>query len=232
MDFCRDILGRRRVINDEIRAYEYAGYSLDDLAIIATSVPSAKEELDFRIGKISAIYVHRACKKYTYLNFDDTYAFVMSQCGNILKKFDPKRGCFRNFLGKAILLNVKAYYSKKAIQFQREREMLGIRVQSLADERFSDVSAQEHQENLILKTDIAQFLQTLSNADREIFVMYMNHFTYRQISKVTNIPLATISYRIHLLLEQLAIRENENENKLKKDIEKKILVFDEIAKEK
>lgn len=164
-------------------------------------------ELIRQIHRGQKQYLNEIAEKY----YDDIYRFCCYQTGNRQDSYDLAQETFLRFLRyvdqyryqnlKGYLLTIARnvcmdYFRKEKSRMEKEQKAAGL----------------EKMERLEVQAEITieELTKSLSGTQREAVILYYGYgFKYREIAKITGVPLSTVKSRIRQGIEKLKLEKEE-----------------------
>lgn len=180
-------------------SYLYEQYSLSELVKLAKEGKDVKDEFIKRITKTVLITTKKLCTKNKYLAFGDVYVDLEKTALKSIQVFNPDYQIpFPHLLRSMLKLECKSLEKQEAVRYKKESCIIVPRKYNLDDYQLND-SGTEYVNNLLMQIDLDTFLSTLSPIHKEIFFLYCNSYSLRQISQIVKMPPATVSYWVYKL---------------------------------
>lgn len=189
---------------EEGKAYEFAGFSLDEVALLAKDGKRAMKECEDR----TAIVLVKAARSYAKRNrcpVLDIYPKVQLALRKAVEKFDPGKGFFSHLLGRVIKLTLSSYGKSLAIH----------RKKVLPQDVFGDVEnpycltfqdAVSNPGDVSFRMDLENYVDLLEGRDRRILFLYDSHLNFREIADMVHLSPTAVSEKVNGMLSELVNR--------------------------
>lgn len=137
------------------------------------------------------------------MEFDDKYQLSTIGLWNAYKKYDAEKNVGFGVLAKIAIKN----NLKRAISYNRMKKRSGLNIvsidreatrdfndkSSIMDKLESDINIEG---NLILKSNLSEFMSEITEKQRETIALYVAGKQYNEISGILGIAISTISMRM------------------------------------
>ena len=185
--------------------YELEAYSLEEVVLLAKADVIAREEYIMRTSKVVSLYVAHICKEYPYFEPNNVHMAIQRGSLRAMEAFDPEKGVpFINFFRKTLKLHLLGLLKNESVRYYNEVNHLGRRVyfSTLTFADFMTDSDIEVQKGIIEKVDFDEFVNNLAYSQKELIVLFMQGYSFREISDIKHISASTVAYRIYSLLKK------------------------------
>lgn len=182
---------------------DFEAYSLSETAVMAKTDSAAMDEFLNRINPALIRYGKYICDLKQYVDFSEILSVLRKAACKVVKVYDPTLGYpVENLLRKNLKSYYRWYLKNEAVQYYRKLAALGKRV-SVDDITFYDniFSVQSPEREIVEKIDFDVFQGTLSGSDRQMLLLYLMGYSFRDIAEVMLVSPSTVSYRIYKALD-------------------------------
>ncbi|MFA6624809.1 MAG: hypothetical protein WCS80_03485 [Bacilli bacterium] len=197
-------------------SYEFSGYNINELVIMAKHSREAMDEylkrIQFLIYKEASIFN----KINRYLDFNDVYSTLFHTSLQAVKIYDRRKGNFMNLFRKMVKMSLRFFNSNHCKSYYRGLKNYGCRIRAVTDlNSFADCvqtpSSSDLTEDIKLQADFESYYSELTPLEQKIISMYINKFSIRDISIAVDESCSTVSYKIYLMLEDLKAWEKRKQ---------------------
>lgn len=188
------------------QSYQYDSLSLEELVVMAKKDDDAiGDVLNRLIDTIYRISVN-ATKANPSLEFGQIYYSLIDALHRAIKIFDPKKGEFLHFYRKmcsiiTVRCNMRAYENQR-----RQERSYGYRVEYVEKEipsAFMECnSLDENYRNKAIRLDLEDFIASLPEKKKRIFLMYLRQVPVGKIAELEGQPYTTIYSVIMQLIKK------------------------------
>lgn len=156
-------------------------------------------ELIDKYGNLLKAIIKRHSYGYTSYH-EECFNDVLLGVWENINQFDSEKGSFKNWLGA-----ISRYQALNTVR-NHKKEMESL---ELEDNKIIDLKARPADE-LIIKEDLDDFLSSLSNLDREIFIyLFYQGLTVKEISEIYSLSTDSIYKRVSRARENFREKKGE-----------------------
>ncbi len=194
----------------EAISYDYIGHDLDELVLLAKTIPLAMDEYLKRIDPTIFSCARSFIKFKRYLDFSEIYSKLQKTAVEAVKIFNPIKGKFIHLLRRMIKICLHFTTKSNAVSYVRELKYFGQRMKedTCCNTFFCDSTpaVSSGEESIRLKLDLEDYRQYLTDKEKTILDLYLKSFTFAEIGFYADIPVSTVSYEICLMVDELRER--------------------------
>lgn len=183
--------------------FAYVQFDLNELAILAKKDDDAREEVLMRSLPTIQHYCRATCSLKKYLPYSELYTMLQKTTNVAIDAFDPNRGTrFAHLLRRMYQISAKNFEKNEAIRYFRERTRMyqgAFDYEALED---SGVIEEDIKDEVINKVDRETFEDSLSETDKNIYILFKLGYTFRQIGARLDMASSTVAYRIYVITKR------------------------------
>lgn len=187
---------------------DYEAYSLSEVAVMAKKDSVAMDEFLHRVDPVLVRYGKYICDFKQFVDFSEILSVLQKAACKVVEVYDPTLGYpVDNLLRKNLKSYFHWYLKNEAVQYYRRLAALGKRV-SVEDITFYDniFAVESPEREIVEKIDFDVFQGTLSGSDRQMLLLYLTGYSFRDIAQVMLVSPSTVSYRIYKALDSFQAR--------------------------
>jgi hypothetical protein len=189
--------------------YDYMGHNLNELAMLAKTIPSAMDEFLKRVDATIFSCARSFIKYKRYLDFSEIYSSLQKTAVEGVRIFDPSKGEFIHLLRRMMKISLHFTTKNSALAYVREVKYFGQRMKEDSCQSFfcdSKSIIGPEDESVRMKLDLDDYRQFLTDKEKTILDLYLQSFTFAEIGFYTDIPVSTVSYEVYLMIDELRER--------------------------
>ena len=192
--------------------YDYDDLNLEEVVILAKTIPEAQDELLWRLMVMLSKYAGRSVNRFPNLDFNLLYADFQETAIEAAKIYEPGRADYLHLLRRMLNFSFRKHLRKSKQEYDSNRKYFGFLVKEGDNSSFFRDSAYEMKPDVIaLKLDFEKYLLTLEDEERNLLRMYLEGYTLREISDTFDKKISTVDYKINQLLDAFRKQEFSSE---------------------
>jgi len=180
--------------------YGFDDLNLEEVVILAKEDKEAQEELLCRLTQLLHFYAERTSHRCPQLDYYLLYSYYQETALKLCKQYQPGKGDFLHYLRKSLHFTYARALNKVKKEEELAQSYFTYLPPSLSPETFRDSASDSMIESITLKIDLQNFLDSLDDENRNIFRMYLDGYTLREIGSTLQIKLSTVDHRVKKMM--------------------------------
>lgn len=196
--------------------YDYQNFTLEALIFKARIDSGCMEELLLRLSRLIGQIAHDYCRYHRQASLSEVKTKLIKTVQHSVLIYNPDKGNFEHLL-RRMIHNALRYYESDLTRRNVRDKMLFERnliTTNMSDALYSEDSCPptecDMSEQIKLDLDLQQYLSLLSPLERQIMMMHMQGYSYRQISSLLTVPLSTVEDYLGTMLSELKQRQKRH----------------------
>ena len=185
--------------------YEYCGFSLEEVAVLAKKRKIAFKECMDR-SKPLLIRAANAYSSRMRCSMLEVYPYVEKALRKAVEKYNPALGEFSHLLGRIIHLTLVSF--GKVLAVHRRRFLTGLsRLEYICPKVITLQDAVGRSPMVSYRLDLNAYLDLLDRKERSILHLYDYHHNFREIGDHMSLSATAVADKVSVMLNELRNRK-------------------------